>query len=137
MRDAGIEFVVVKNTLMKLAAEAAERPQVKEMVQGPTAMVFGYGEPMEVTKTLTDYIRTTRSSLVIRGAMMGSGPVMAPARVAQLATLPAKPQLVANLLGQLQAPIRRLLGVLNAPLSNLDALLQARIKQLESKESGS
>ena len=132
MRAAGIEFVVVKNTLINLAADEAQRPQVKDMIQGPTAIVFGYHEPVEVAKTLSDYIRTTRSTLAIRGAVMGTGPMLPPAQVAQLATLPPKPQLVANLLGQLQAPLQRLLGVLNGPLGNLDTLLQARIRQLES-----
>lgn len=136
MRAAGIEFVVVKNSLINLAADAAQRPQVKELVQGPTAMVFGYNEPVEVAKTLSDYIRTTRSTLTIRGAVVGGGPVILAAQVAQLATLPPKPQLVANLLGQLQVPIQRLLAVLNGPLGNLDALLQARIKQLESTQPG-
>lgn len=136
MRAAGIEFVVVKNTLINLAADAAQRPQVKELVQGPTAMVFGYNEPVEVAKTLSDYIRTTRSMLTIRGAVVGAGPVILATQVAQLATLPPKPQLVANLLGQLQVPIQRLLAVLNGPLGNLDALLQARIKQLESTQPG-
>jgi len=50
--------------------------------------------------------------------------------------LPPKAQLIANLLGQLQAPIQRLLGVLNGPLQSFDGLLQARIRQLESAESG-
>jgi len=136
MRTAGIEFVVVKNTLINLAAEEAQRPQVKDIVQGPTAIVFGYNEPVEVAKTLSDYIRTTRSTLAIRGAVMGAGPAMPPEQVAQLASLPPKPQLVANLLGQLQAPIQRLLGILNAPLGNLDALLQARIRQLELTQPG-
>jgi large subunit ribosomal protein L10 len=136
MRAAGMEFTVVKNTLANLAAEAAQRPQVKDIVQGPTAFVFGYQEPVDAVKMLSDYIRTTRSTLTIRGAVMGPGPAMLPAQVAQLATLPPRPQLVANLLGQLQAPIARLMGVLNGPLGNLDALLQARIRQLESTQPG-
>ena len=62
---------------------------------------------------------------------MGEG-VLPPADVNRMAALPAKPQLVASLLGQLQAPLQRLLGALNGPLQNLDGLLQARIRQLES-----
>jgi large subunit ribosomal protein L10 len=134
MRTAGMELVVVKNTLANLAAEAAQRPQVNNLVQGPTAMVFGYNEPAEVAKMLSDYIRTTRSTLTIRGAVIGTGPAVPATQVAQLAILPPKAQLVANLLGQLQIPMQRLLAALNGPLSNLDALLQARIKQLESTQ---
>ena len=137
MRAAGVEFTIVKNTLMDLAAEAAQRPQLKEVVEGPTAVAFGYDDPLDVAKALADYVRTTRSTLAIRGAVMGGGPVLLAADVTRLASLPNKPQLVANLMGQLQAPIQRLLAVLNGPLQNLDALLQARIRQLESAESGS
>ncbi len=135
MRAVGVEFTVVKNTLMDLAAEAASRPQVKEIVQGPTAVAFGYDDPQAVARAFADYIRTTRSVLAVRGAVMGDGPAMAPAEVNRLAALPSKPQLVATLMAQLQAPIQRLLTVLNGPLRNLDALLQARIRQLESTES--
>ena len=137
MRAAGVEFTIVKNTLMDLAAEAANRPQVKDIVGGPTAVAFGYNDPVEVARALADYVRTSRSSLTVRGAVMENGPVLSAAEVNRLATLPSKTQLIANLLGQLQAPMQRLLGVLNGPLQRLDGLLQARIRQLESAESGS
>ena len=136
MRAAGVEFRVIKNTLMDLAAEAAQKPQLKEIVRGPTAVAFGYDDPLEVARALADYVRTSRSSLAVLGAVMGDGPALMAADVSRLATLPSKPQLVAILMGQLQAPIQRLLAVLNGPLQNLDALLQARIRQLESAESG-
>jgi large subunit ribosomal protein L10 len=134
-RGIGVEFVVIKNTLMSLAADAAQRPQVKEILQGPTAIAFGYDDPVEVAKTLHDYIRTTRSALTLQGAVMGNGPALQAQDVERLATLPSKPQLVAQLLGQFQAPIQRLLFVLNGPLRNLDGLLQARIRQLEGGET--
>ncbi len=132
-RAAGVEFIVIKNTLMHLAADAAQRPQVKEIVQGPTAVAFGYDDPVDVARTLQEYIRATRSSLSIQGAVMADGPALPPRDVERLATLPSKPQLVANLLTQFQAPLYRLLAVLNGPLQNLEGLLQARIRQLESE----
>ena len=137
LRGAGVEFTVVKNTLMDLAAEAAQRPQVKEIVQGPTAIAFGYDDPTDVAKAIYDYMRTSRSTLAVRGAVLGDGSTLPPSQVNRLATLPAKPQLVAALMAQLQSPIQRLLGVLNGPLQNLDGLLQARIRQLEAADSGS
>lgn len=132
-RAAGVEFLIIKNTLMHLAADAAHRPQVKEIVQGPTAIAFGYDDPVDVAKTLQEYIRSTRSALVIQGAVMGDGPALQPRDVERLAALPPKARLLANLLMQFQAPLYRLLAVLNGPLQNLDGLLQARIRQLESE----
>ena len=133
MRDAGVEFVVVKNTLVNRAAAEAEVPQLQEIVDGPTAIAFGYADPVDTAKAVNDYIRATRSPLEIRGAILGAGPTLARAEVERLASLPARPQMLANLLGQIQSPIQRLLGVLNGPLQNLDGLLQARIRQLEAE----
>ena len=136
MRAAGVEFTVVKNTLMDLAAEAAQRPQFKEIVQGPTVVAFGYDDPQDVARAVAEYVRTSRSALSVQGAVLEDGPVLAPAEVNRLATLPSKLQLVSNLMGQLQSPMQRLLTVLNGPVQKLEYLLQARIKQLESAESG-
>ena len=136
-REAGVEFVVIKNTLLHLAADAAAKPQIKEIVQGPTAIAFGYDEPVDVAKTLHEYITSTRSELSIQGAVIGDGPVLPAADVIRLAGLPPKPQLIAQLLGQIQAPIYGLLNVLNGPLWNFGGLLQARIQQLEADGSAS
>ena len=133
MRDAGVEFIVVKNTLVNLAATEAQVPQFSEIVDGPTAIAFGYADPVETARAVNDYIRATRSPLTIQGAILGSGPTLPRAEVERLAALPGKPQLLANLLGQMQAPLQRLLGALNGPLQNLDGLLQARIRQLEEQ----
>lgn len=131
MRDAGVEFIVVKNTLVNLAAQEANVPHFSEIVEGPTAIAFGYDDPVDTAKAVNDYIRATRSPLAIHGAILGTGPTLPRNEVERLASLPPKPQMVANLLGQIQSPISRLLGVLNGPLQNLGGLLQARINQLE------
>lgn len=137
MRAAEVDFTVVKNTLMYLAADAAQRPQVKDIIQGPTVMAFGYGDPLDVAKAVSEYGRAGRSTLSVQGAVIEDGLVLSAAQVNRLATLPSKPQLVANLMGQLQAPMQRLLTALNGPLQNLTSLLQARVRQLESAETGS
>ena len=136
-RAAGVEFVVLKNTLMHLAADAANKPQIKDIVNGPTAIAFGYDEPVEVAKTLSEYIRASRSSLAFQGAVIGDGPPLPATDVERLAALPPKPQLVATLLGQLQAPLYQLLGILNGPAQSFGGILQARIRQLESEEAPS
>lgn len=133
MRESGLEFTVVKNTLMYLAAEQAGRPQVKEIVQGPTAVAFGYDDPAAAAKTLADYARLNANTFAIRGAVMGDGAPMGPEEVARLATLPPRPQMLSMLLAQMQAPLSRLVGALNAPVQNLDNVLRARMRQLESE----
>ena len=134
MRAGGIEFAVVKNTLTYLAADEAQRPQVKEIIQGPTALAFGYDDPSDAAKVLTGYARANNVAIAIRGAVLGNGAAMGPEEVTRLATLPPRPQMLAILLGQMQSPIARLLGALNGPVQNLENVLQARIRQLESEQ---
>ena len=140
LRDQGIEYRVVKNTLVWLAADEAGKPDAKSVVQGPTALAFGYGEATEVAKVLDEYIRSTRSELKIRGAEM-DGRALSPSDVNSLVDMPPKDVLVAELLGYLQGPIANLVGVLNSPLqglagalnsplAGLSGLLQARVHQM-------
>ena len=142
MRDQNIEYRVVKNTLTYLAADSANTPQMKEVVQGPTALAFGYEDPVKVAKALVEYIRVNRSALAIRGAIL-DGRALTPADVSSLAALPPRDVLVAQLLtqiqsplnallGQLRAPMYRLVGVLNGPLGSLTTLLQRRVEQLQT-----
>ena len=90
-----------------------------------------------MAKAVSDYIRSTRSQLQIQGAILAEGQLLPTPEVERLASLPPKPQLRAQLLGQMQAPLQRLLGVLNGPVQNFAGLLQARIRQLEAEGSGS
>ena len=131
MRAGGIDFTVVKNTLMYLAAEEAGKPQVREIVQGPTAVAFGYDDPAAAAKTVADYARANANTFSIRGAVLGDGAPMGPEGVTRLATLPPKPVMLATLLAQMQAPMARLVGALNGPVQNLDNVLRARLRQLE------
>ena len=131
-REAGFEFLVIKNSLLSLAADAAQLPQLKDIMQGPTAVAFGYDEPVDVAKTLNDYIRNNRSALSIQGAIVSGGPALLTTEVERLASLPPRPQLLAMLLGQIQSPISGLINILNGPLWSFGGILQARIQQLES-----
>ena len=127
MRARGVEFRVVKNSLAMLAADAAGRPAMKGIIEGPTSIAFGYGDATEPAKVLAEYIRGTRSPLKIKGAVMGERPLTA-REVSQLATLPPKEELVAHLLGRLQSPITGLVYVLNSPMSGLVRVLQRHVE---------
>ena len=145
LREKGVEYRVVKNTLAYLAAEGAGVPQLNQAVQGPTAVAFGYQDPAEAAAALQEYIRATRSPLTIRGGILGSRSLTA-ADVATLATLPSREVMaglmlaqlqvpVATLLGQLQLLLHRLLAALNDPLSRMAFLLQQRTEQLGAQEA--
>src|SRR2546429_796439 len=86
--EAGAHFTVVKNTLTKLAAEAAGTKDVLELVDGPTAIAFldAEGDPVAVAKVLNETARA-RDVLVIRGGIL-DGSLVADEDIKRLATLP-------------------------------------------------
>lgn len=110
-------------------------PVIRDIVHGPTGIAFGYGEPTEPAKALSDFIRTNRSALKILGGML-DGRELSPEDVETLARLPSRDQLISQLLAQMQAPIAGLARVLNGPISGLARVLQAYVdKQNEQSES--
>ncbi|MBI4312725.1 MAG: 50S ribosomal protein L10 [Chloroflexi bacterium] len=130
LRAHGMDYKVVKNTLLMRSADALGKAEVKELLAGPTGVAFGYDDPIAAIKTITDYVRTNRSPINVRGAAF-EGRVFRGDQLVALTQLPPKPVLVAQLLGQLNAPIARLVNALNSPLAGLAIVLQQRAKQLE------
>jgi large subunit ribosomal protein L10 len=130
LREQGIEYRVVKNTLASFAATAAEKPDLSELLQGPVALAFGYADVTQAAKTLLDYQDSSETSLSIKGGMLAEKLVMAE-EVSVLAKLPSRNELVARFAGLVQAPIYQLLIILSANLQGFAQVLQGRIKQLE------
>lgn len=119
----------MKNTLATRAAEQAERRALPKLLTGPTALALGFGDEVEAAKSLTDYIRTSRITLPIRGAVLGER-VLQMAEVQSLANLPAREVLLAQFMGGLNAPVAGLVTVLNALLAGFVRVLDARVKQM-------
>ena len=134
MRDGGVEFVVIKNNLLNLAADAADIPQLKDIITGQTGIALGYEDPATAAKTV-NAAAVAGGILRINGAVVDRGIPMAASEVSRLAALPPRPILVAQLLGNMQSPLYGLLSVLSGPLCSLAYLLQARSDQLQQTES--
>jgi len=142
LRDAGVEVRVIKNSLFRLAAEQAGRPEVAELADGPTAIAFAYGDIVAPARALTDYVRTAKNAFALRGAFTDGEPLSA-RDLEELARLPSREALIAQVAGAVQAPVARLFYLLSASLSNpaatllnsslqqLQGLLEARTSQLE------
>ncbi len=146
LRAAGLELRVVKNTLLRLAAEQAGRPDLMRIVEGPTALALAYADVIEAARALTDYAQTAPPTFALRGAFL-DGQIVSAEDLRELVRLPPRPVMLAQLLGQLQYPLIGLLGLLDAPLQELTLLLQsalselpglieARARQLESSSVG-
>ena len=129
LREQGVEYRVVKNRLAALAATEAGVDQFRELLDGVTGIVFGYGEPEAAAKAVDQYVKQTRSPLRIRNGIM-AGEVLTAAQVSAIAVLPSKQDLRAMLLRQLNAPITGLVNVLIGPVRGLAIVLQRRAEQL-------
>ena len=134
--EAGARFTVVKNTLTKLAAEAAGSKDVLELIDGPTAIAFleADGDPAAVAKVLNETARA-RNVLVIRGGIL-DGELVGDADIKRLATLPPTDVLRAQLAGAVVAPLTTIVGLFTAPLRDLVGVIDARIRQLEEQGEG-
>ena len=132
LREKEVRYKVVKNTLAYIAADNVGQPELKEIIQGPSAIAFGYGEPTDPAKALSEFIRETQSGLEIRGAVL-DGKVLDAEQVQQLANLPGKDELVAQMLARMQSPISGLVNVLNGPIAGLARVLQGHIDNLQEQ----
>ena len=135
LREKGIEYRVVKNTLATIAAHEVGRPEVADILREATGLVIGYDDPLEPAKALEEYRRATRISLTIRGAVL-DGRVLSAAEVSSLATLPPREALVASLAGQLQGLLGRLATALSTPTQQLTYALNAPIQGLVTVMQG-
>lgn len=142
MRDADVELRVVKNRLFLRAAEEAGQPELAELLEGPTAIIFGYQDVVAPARAATEYMRTARNAFAVRRGAL-DGQVLSVADLQDLANLPPRPILAARLAGALQAPVARLAvrlrrmvpnapgRLLNDTMYTFAGLLEARAKQLE------
>lgn len=134
MREAGVEIQVVKNTLFLRAAEAAGMPGVAELAEGPTAIIYGFDDPLAPIKTVVEYQRQSRNAFQARKAFM-DGEIIPAGRLADIASLPPKDVMIAQIAGALQSPISDLVYLLTATLQEFSGLLDARAGQMGDEPS--
>jgi large subunit ribosomal protein L10 len=132
LREAGIEYRVVKNTLARFAVERAGRDELATFFEGPVAIAFGYGDITEPPKALAAYMQETKLEIAIKGGFLADG-LLSPAEIEALSKLPSREILLARVVGGIQSPIAALVSRLAAPMTGLVGVLQSRIKQLEGE----
>jgi large subunit ribosomal protein L10 len=133
LRDAGAEFHVAKNTLARRAAERLGYAELVPYLVGPTGLATGK-DPAALAKALSEFGRTQRT-FAVKGGLLGNRVVPA-GDLTRLAELPPREQLLAQVVGGIQAPIAGLVNVLSGTLRGLVGVLDARRQQLEGEGSG-
>ena len=125
LSKGGVTYRVVKNTLVYRAADQAGKPNLRDIVEGPVALAFGYDDAVNTAKALNQYIKSSGLSLQIRGGLLGDR-ILVPEELTNLANLPPREILISKLLGQLQAPVVTLHNLLSFPMRGLLTVLQNR-----------
>src|SRR2546423_10169451 len=112
LRSAKAGYKVVKNTIAKRALKGTSFEPLEQFFVGTTAVAFTKTDPVALAKTLTTFVKTA-PKLTIKAAVV-QGRAIKPAEVADLASLPGKPELYARLLGTMQGPMVQFVTVLSA-----------------------
>ena len=117
MREAGVEYSVVKNTMLRRAAEKVGLNELDSVLEGSTALAVSAGDHVAAAKILCEYAEKNKSFEIKAGFVEG--------KVINKAKMPPKEVLVAKVLGGLNAPITGFVGVLHANLRGLVCALNA------------
>jgi large subunit ribosomal protein L10 len=120
-------YSVVKNTLTKIAARDVGVTALDELLQGPSAIAFIKGDPVEAAKCLRNFARVN-PALVIKGGVV-DGVAMAPADISKLADLESREVLLSKMAGAMTASLSGAASLFAAPLAQAARLIEAlRVK---------
>jgi large subunit ribosomal protein L10 len=123
LRQASVEYEVVKNRLAKRAAQEAGIAGLDSFFVGPTAIAFAAQDPVEPAKILQKFI-DAGGKIAIKSGLV-DGQVISTDQFKALATLPSRDQLLAKVVGAVQGPLYGLSGVLSGLLRNLVGVVAA------------
>ena len=123
MREAGVEYTVIKNSMLRFAAREIGLDELEPFLEGPTALAIHVDDPVAPAKVVFSYVGKDKPMQVKVGFV--DGKVISAQEVEALSKLPAKEVLVAQVLGTMMAPISGLVNVLNANIRGLAVVLQA------------
>jgi large subunit ribosomal protein L10 len=131
-RKAGVEYKVVKNTLVRHALKDTEYGQkLDDVLTGMTAIAWSYEDPSAAAKVLKAFKKDEGEAgkLKIKAGLVDGSLLDGNAVENQLATMPGKDELRAQLLATLQAPLQQFVMLLNAPAQNFVYVLAAKERE--------
>jgi large subunit ribosomal protein L10 len=123
LRNVGVEFNVVKNTLMRIASEGTKAEALKDLYYGPNAIISIHTDPVAAAKVLASLAKEM-PQLKMKAGFLGDR-VIAPEDIVRLATVPPREVLLGRLLGLLKGTPQRLVYVLSGNMTKLMVTLNA------------
>lgn len=133
---ANVELHVIKNTLLRIASERAHYQDLSALLHGQTTIALGMGDEVAPAKAITEYLRTARTGepVKIKAGILEGAPISVK-QVEDLAKIPPRDQLRAEVIGSIQGPLSQTYGVISAPLRDLINVLEARVRQLGGEQA--
>ncbi len=123
LRKAGVDYRVVKNTLLRLAAKGTGAECLDPWLEGPTAIAIAPQDPVAPAKILAEFAKANAKFELKGGALEGKA--LSVQDIRDLADLPSREVLLAKMLGSLNAPASNFVGVLAAIPRSLVQVLAA------------
>jgi len=125
LRDAKAEYHIVKNTLFKLALGGEVNADLEKLLTGPTAIVFAQEDIVAPAKAILDFVAAAKKPEVkVKGGYL-DGKVYSTAEVTALSKLPPREQIMAQIIGAINAPASGVVNTIDAVLSELARAVQA------------
>ena len=121
------DLTVTKNTLCKVASKGTNFEAISELMQGPTAIAFGYGDEVGAAKVLAKFIKENKKGEIL-GAVL-EGKVLNADEAKKLASMPSKEELYAKMLGSINSPASGIVYSINGVMSALVRAIDAVAKQ--------
>ena len=132
IRETKSKYRVVKNTLVKKAADGTPAQNVAKAFDGSTAIAYNANDPVSLAKALTAYAKA--NPLFVFKAGMVEGRVINLADIASIAAMPSKEEIIAKLLFLINAPAQRLAIAVNGVARNLAVVLKQAVEQKKFHE---
>ena len=135
LREAGVSYHVVKNTMLRIAAKEAGIEGIEEHLEGTTAFAFSTEDAVAPAKVICGFMKKNKLEeaeiLTVKVGVV-EGKVIDVDEVKALAALPSREELIAKLLGSMNAPISNTVNVLQGVIRNAVYVLDAIRAQKES-----
>jgi large subunit ribosomal protein L10 len=132
LRGSQTEYKVLKNTLTAIAAREVGYAELESVLQGPTAVAFVRGDPVQAAKDLAEFARS-HPALLLKGGVM-DGRVLDAEGVRTLATMESREVLLARMAGMLQGSLQQTVNLLAAPLRQVATMTAALRDQRQAAE---
>lgn len=116
LREAGVEYKVVKNTLTRFAAKEVGFEELDEVLNGPTSLAISFEDPVAPAKVIFDFAKQNENLTIKAGFL--DGKVISLDEIKTLASTPSRDTLIAKIMGSLNAPVSNLVRTLQALVDN-------------------